>query len=100
MAANSATLPTFPFARPSGCESPAENARLRHNDPISKVQLFDGSQCWWIGKHRDVCKVLQSDKVSKDRRKPGYPDLHPGGKEKATKKKPTFVDSDDPWHAW
>ena len=33
-------------------------------------------------------------------RHPGYPKLHAGGKEKATKAKPTFVDFDDPDHAY
>ena len=93
-------LLTFPFPRHTGYQPSPENARLRNNDPVSKVQLFDGSQAWWVGKQKDVCKALQSDKLSKDRRKPGFPELYAGGKEKAIKKKPTFVDIDDPEHAW
>ncbi|TKA78497.1 hypothetical protein B0A55_01995 [Friedmanniomyces simplex] len=93
-------LPQFPFARPQGYEPPHENAKLRKECPVTKVKTFDGKEHWWVGKYGDVCKVLASEKMSKDRRNPGYPELHPGGREKATQKKPTFVDSDDPDHAY
>jgi len=54
----------FPFARPHGCEPPEENAQLRHKCPVSKVQLFDGKECWVVMKHTDICSALDSTHLS------------------------------------
>ena len=56
--------PAFPFSRPEKFEPPAENAELRLNQPISKVKLFDGTECWVVARHSDVRKVLASDQFS------------------------------------
>lgn len=63
-AAHPTACPAFPFSRPGKFEPPAENAGLRHNEPISKVKLFDGTECWVVARHTDVCKVLESDQFS------------------------------------
>lgn len=54
----------FPFARPRGCEPPEENTQLRHKCPVSKVQLFDGKECWVVMKHNDICSALDSTHLS------------------------------------
>ncbi|KAM0214187.1 hypothetical protein ACHAQD_005544 [Fusarium lateritium] len=89
--------PNFPFQRASGPEPPAEFAKLRATNPISQVKLFDGSLAWLVTKHKDVCFVATSDKLSKIRTRPGFPELGSGGKQ-AAKAKPTFVDMDPPDH--
>lgn len=91
-------MPQFPFARTNTYHPPSENAELRHNCPISKVKLFDGKEAWILMKRKDVCAALDSDKLSADRRHPGYPEIHPGGA-KAKEARPTFVNLDDPEHA-
>ncbi|EZF33780.1 hypothetical protein H109_00123 [Trichophyton interdigitale MR816] len=90
-------VPKFPFSRPRGAEPPVEYARLRETDPVSKVELWDGSQAWLVVKHKDICSVLTDQRLSKQRNRPGFPELDAGGKE-AAKRKPTFVDMDPPDH--
>ncbi|KAH8925280.1 cytochrome P450, partial [Atractiella rhizophila] len=89
--------PRFPFSRPSAAIPPLEYAQLRKTAPVSKVTLFDGSHAWLVVKYKDICSVLTDDRLSKQRNRPGFPELSAGGKA-AAKNKPTFVDMDPPQH--
>ncbi|KAF2137444.1 uncharacterized protein K452DRAFT_321839 [Aplosporella prunicola CBS 121167] len=95
--ASTASYPSFPFSRPSGTEPPAEYARLRASEPVSRVELFDGSHPWLLVKYKDIVSVVTDERFSKERSRPGFPEMSAGGKE-AAKNKPTFVDMDPPAH--
>jgi nitric oxide reductase len=93
----SSAPPNFPFARPNGAVPPLEYAKLRAKEPVSKVKLWDGSKAWLVVKHKDICSVLTDQRLSKERNRPGFPELTAGGKA-AANNKPTFVDMDPPQH--
>ncbi|KAI5804773.1 cytochrome P450 [Peziza echinospora] len=90
-------IPKFPFSRTHGLDPPAEYAHLRETDPVSKVELFDGTQAWLVTRYDDCCSVLTDQRLSKERKRPGFPELSAGGKA-ASKNRPTFVDMDPPDH--
>jgi fungal nitric oxide reductase len=87
----------FPFARPRDVEPAVEYAKLRETNPVSQVELWDGSHPFLVVKHKDITQVLTDDRLSKQRQRPGFPEMSAGGKE-AAKNKPTFVDMDPPDH--
>ncbi|KAL4872326.1 hypothetical protein BDV12DRAFT_162006 [Aspergillus spectabilis] len=93
----SRAVPNFPFARSKAAEPPAEFTELRSACPISRVKLWDKSEPWLVVKHEDVCNILTDTRLSKERQRPGYPEMTPGGKA-AAKNHPTFVDMDPPDH--
>ena len=87
----------FPFARGQGYNPSPLNKQLRHDDPITKVKLYNGEEAWIVTEHKRCCEALESQKLSADRRTAGYPEIHPGG-HKAKEATPTFVNMDDPGH--
>lgn len=59
------TPPKFPFSRPSDYQPALEYAQLRANNPVSQVELFDGSLAWLVVKHKDIRSVLTDQRLSK-----------------------------------
>ncbi len=59
-----AALPKFPLARPEAAVPPLEYARLRANDRVSQVELWDGSLAWLVVKHKDICSVLETSNTN------------------------------------
>ncbi|KAK8023463.1 cytochrome P450 monooxygenase 55A1 [Apiospora marii] len=90
--------PQLPVRPGRDVPPPSIYTRLRQEAPVSQVRLFDGQIAWLLTRHRDCCDALASPKLSADRRAPGYPEIHAGGR-KARDAVPTFVNMDDPDHA-
>lgn len=73
MATTSADLQAFPIPRPDPYEIPSEYARLREQEPVSRVRLEDGAVAWLVTGFRESRQVLGSRKFSSDMTRPGFP---------------------------
>jgi cytochrome P450 len=75
----SSTLPLFPFATPPWQDEEPELARLRSEEPVSKVRLASGHEVWLISRHED-CRTVMSDlRFSRElAARPDAPSLTPG----------------------
>ncbi|KAL4898893.1 hypothetical protein BDW74DRAFT_164275 [Aspergillus multicolor] len=98
-AASTSKLPKYPFARPEkSVDPPAELKKLRQQCPVSRIQLFDGTPGWIVTRYKEVCEMLEDEKLSNDRyRRDCYPEIHSGTKKEGVR--PTFVHMDDEEHA-
>ncbi|KMS77991.1 cytochrome P450 [Streptomyces leeuwenhoekii] len=70
-----APFPPLPVEPPSGCpfDPPEGLARLRLEEPLSKVALDDGSWAWLATRYADVRAILGDQRFSSDTSTPGYP---------------------------
>ncbi|MER5269215.1 cytochrome P450 [Actinosynnema sp. NPDC002837] len=77
--AAAAHLMSYPAPRTCPFEPPPEYARLRAQEPVSRVQLTDGSIAWLVTRHRDARFVLSDPRFASDRRHPAFPLRTSGG---------------------
>ncbi|MCL7381739.1 cytochrome P450 [Streptomyces sp. 35G-GA-8] len=77
---------------------PPEYEQAREEAPVTRVTLWDGSQCWLITRHEDVRAVLGDPRFSAEATRPGYPFLTPARK-KLSSGEASFIRMDDPDHA-
>jgi cytochrome P450 len=70
---------------------------LREENPISQVNMWDGSKAWFITRQGDVRAALADERLSADNRSPGFPLVSPGS-ETLTDNNPTFARMDPPEH--
>ncbi|MFD2491474.1 cytochrome P450 [Amycolatopsis jiangsuensis] len=77
--------------------APELSRRLRE-EPVSRVQIWDGSEPWLFTRYDDVRAVLADPRVSSDSQKDGYPQQSPGIKARRTRAR-SFISMDDPDHA-
>jgi len=75
MASSNIDIPAYPFARPDAFRLPAECARLREEQPVSRILLDDGSPAWLVTTYRHARQVLGGRGFSADLSRPGYPQV-------------------------
>lgn len=73
------SLPSFPFAQPSGNPFQPMSDADRHGliGPPTIVRLPTGAQAWLVTRHADVRQMLRHPDLSADASRPGFPLLRP-----------------------
>ncbi|KAA9153198.1 cytochrome P450 [Amycolatopsis acidicola] len=79
-------------------DPPPELARLQAEEPVSRVELWDGSTPWLITRYEDARAVLADPRVSADTDRSGYPHVSPATAARRKRAK-AFISQDDPEHA-
>ncbi|MFC5824186.1 hypothetical protein [Nonomuraea insulae] len=73
----------FPMPRTCPLDPPEQLGRLRAEQPITRVRLWDGTTPWLVTRYDDVRAVLADPRFSADPARPGYPARGPAGKRRA-----------------
>ncbi|KAI1348079.1 cytochrome P450 [Xylaria sp. FL0043] len=89
----------FPFAREKANDPPPVYAKLRREDPVSKVKLPNGHFAWLLTRHEDIREALSSGKLSANPHAPGYPEIYHRRRGGITSTKSTLVTVDGHEHA-
>ncbi|MEV0072072.1 MULTISPECIES: cytochrome P450 [unclassified Amycolatopsis] len=91
--------PQYPMSR-GRCpfDPPPELDRRLHDEPVSHVKIWDGSEPWLFTRYEDVRAMLADSRVSADTDVPGYPQQSPGIAARSKRAK-VFFSMDDPGHA-
>ncbi|SPL88140.1 putative cytochrome P450 hydroxylase [[Actinomadura] parvosata subsp. kistnae] len=90
-------IPAFLMPRTCPLNPPEQLARLRAEQPITRVRLWDGTTPWLVTRYDDVRAVLADPRFSADPARPGYPARSPAGKRRTGGV--SFLQMDDPEHA-
>jgi cytochrome P450 len=88
-----------PAERAQRCpfDPPPSYQRAQHEDPVTRVDLWDGTHCWLVTRYQDVRSVLGDPRFSADATRDGFPFLSPGRKIIGTVGQ-SFIRMDDPEH--
>jgi cytochrome P450 len=70
--------PAYPMRRPDPLAPPPDFKRLRAEQPVTKVELFDGSTAWLVTSYELARQVYRDTQFSSNPRKPGFPLFSPG----------------------
>ena len=63
----------YPLARRCPMDPPEDYARLRAEEPITKVHLASGQEAWLVTQHAHVRALLADGRLSSDRNHPDFP---------------------------
>ncbi|GAA4545579.1 cytochrome P450 [Amycolatopsis samaneae] len=96
---NPAEVRSFPMPRTCPFAPPEQYARLRAEEPVSRVVLGSGRVAWLLTRYEDVRKLLLAETVTSDRRHPNFPLFFELPPEQLAKLRPVLVSLDPPAHA-
>jgi cytochrome P450 len=88
----------FPMARQCPYDPPPEYARLREDEPVSRVRNWDGQEAWLVTRYADARAVLADSRFSNDIRRPGFPAVSVAN-QLGRQQMRSFLNMDDPEHA-
>jgi len=100
MKTDSGDIPVYPMTRDPAAplDPPLELRRLRNEQPVTRVRIWDGSTPWLLTRYADQCSVLADARFSADVTHPGYP--HESASFKARRAKhQSFIGMDGAEHA-
>jgi cytochrome P450 len=90
---------TYPMARDPRCPfaPPPAYKELREQEPVARVQLYDGRTAWMFTRYDDIRAVLAHPSVSAETLREDFPFLNSG--DRVAKRAQSFQRWDDPRHA-
>ena len=70
---------SYPLPKDWRCplDPPSEFKRLRHEAPVSRIRVWDGSTPWLVTRYEDACEALADPRLSMDFTLPGFPHISP-----------------------
>jgi len=78
-------------------DPPPELGRMRAEDPVTRVRLWDSSRPWLITGYADQRAVLADRRFSADVTRPGYPHVTAAAQVRRRQSR-SFLSMDDPEH--
>jgi cytochrome P450 len=87
-------LPRYPLRRACPLHPPPELERMRRDDPVTRVELYNGKVVWLVTRYDDIRAVLGDQRFSSSPLHAGYPGVTPTGPGNFTH----FVMMDNPEH--
>jgi cytochrome P450 len=90
-------VPAYPMRRDCPFDPPPELGRIRAEDPVTRVRLWDGSRPWLITGYADQRAVLADHRFSADVTRPGYPHVTAAVQARRRQSR-SFLSMDDPEH--
>ncbi|MFC9978551.1 cytochrome P450 [Gordonia sp. NPDC127522] len=95
------TTPHFPMDRDMRCPfAPPDGTRvLRESNPVSRVEIWDGSKPWLVTGHAEQKALLADPRISVDESLPGFPHWNEGMAANVSMRPKSVFNSDGEQHS-